>query len=113
MSGFVSAHNAWTAVSKLELQRSYKALHDDLVLLSTTTLCNICCREYALTLDAIEKQLQSQNKVSLALDEWTSTKKLAITSVIAYYMGQNCALREVQLAFDEVDCLVFPISKAN
>jgi len=31
---------------------------------------------------------------------------LAITSVIAYYMDRNWALREVQLAFDEVDRLL-------
>jgi len=55
--------------------------------------------------DAIQKQLPIRNKVSLALDGRTSTTKLAITSVIAYYMDQNWALREVQLAFDEVDRL--------
>jgi len=105
--GFVSAYIPWNAISHLELPRSYKALRDDLVLPSATTLTNICGREYALTVDAIEKQLLVRNKVSLALDRWTSTNKLAITSVIAYYMDQNWALREVQLAFDEVDRLFY------
>jgi len=77
------------------------------VLPSATTLSNICRRECALTVDAIKKQLPVQNKVSLALDGWTSTNKLAITSVIAYYMDRNWALREVQLAFDEVDRLFY------
>jgi hypothetical protein len=58
-----------------------------------------------MTVDAIKKQLPLRNKVSLALDGWTSTNKLAITSVIAYYMDRNWALREVQLAFDEVNRL--------
>jgi len=75
------------------------------VLPSATTLSNISRREYALTVDAIKKQLPLRNKVSLALDGWTSTNKLAMTSVIAYYMDRNWALREVQLAFDEVDRL--------
>jgi len=105
MLGFVSAHIAWNAISNLELQRSYKALRDDLVLPSATTLSNICLREYALTVDAIKKQLPLQNKVSLALDGWTSTNKLFIMSVIAYYMDRKWALREFQLAFDEVDRL--------
>jgi len=61
-------------------------------------LSNICRREYAPTANAIKKQLPSQHEVSLALDEWISMNKLAITSVIAYYMDQNWALREVQLA---------------
>jgi len=74
-----------------------------------TTLSNICRREYAPTVDAIKKQLLSQNILSSALDGWTSTNKLAITSVNACYMDRNWALREVQLAFDEVDCLFFPI----
>jgi hypothetical protein len=39
------------------------------------------------------------------LDGWTSMNKLAITSVIAYYMDQNWALHDVQLAFDVVDRL--------
>jgi hypothetical protein len=55
--------------------------------------------------DAMKKQLPLRNKVSLALDRWTSTNKLAITSGIAYYMDRNWALREVQLAFDEVNRL--------
>jgi len=81
------------------------ALHNDLVLPSATTLSNIWRREYPLTVDAIKRQLRLRNKVSLALDGWTSTNKLAITSVIAYYMDRNWALREVQLDFDEVDCM--------
>jgi len=100
--GFVSARTPWNAISNLELQRSCKALRDDLVIPSATTLSNICRREYALTVDTIERQLPWRNKVSLALDGWTSTNELAITSVIAYYMDRNWALRGVQLAFDEV-----------
>jgi len=57
--------------------------------------------------DAIEKQLPVRNKVGLALDGWTSTNKLAITSVIAYYLDRNWALGEVQLAFDEIDRLFY------
>jgi len=85
------------------------ALCDDLVRQSATTLINICPRESALTLDAIKKQLPVLNKVSLALDRWTSTNKFAITSVIAYHMDQNWALRDVQLAFDEVDRLFYSL----
>jgi hypothetical protein len=107
MLRFVSAHIRWNAISNLELQRSYKALRDILVLPSATTLSNICRMEYALTVDAIKKQLPSRNKVSLALDGWTSTNIFAITSVIADYMDRNWALREVQLAFNEVNLLFF------
>jgi len=108
MLGFVLAHIPWNAMSNLELRRWYKVLCDDLVLRSTTTLSNICCREYALRVDAIKKQLPSQNKVSLALDRLTLTTKLGILSVIAYYMYRNWAVREVQLPFNEVDRLFFP-----
>jgi len=107
MLGFVSAHIPWNAISHLELRWSYNALRSELVLLSASTLSNICQREYSLTVDAIEKQLPTRNKVSLALDGWTSTNRLAITSVIAYYMDRNWAMREVQLAFDEVNSLFF------
>jgi len=105
MLGCVSAHIPWNAISNLELQRSYKSLRDDVVLPSATTLRNICRREYALNVYAIKKQLPIRNKVSLALDGWTSTHKPAITSVFAYYMDRNWALLEVQLAFDDVDYL--------
>jgi hypothetical protein len=105
MLGFVSAHIPWNAISNLQLRRSYKALRDDLDLPSATTLSYICRMEYALTVDAIKKQLPQRNKVSLALNGWTSTNKLAITSVIAYYMDRNWALRKVQLSFDEVNRL--------
>jgi len=86
MLGFVLPQCPWNAISNLELRRSYKALRDNLDLLSATTLSNICRREYILTMDAIKKQVPLRNKVSLTLDGWTSTNKLAITSVIAYYM---------------------------
>jgi len=105
MLGFVSAYIPLNAISNLQLRWSYKALRDDLVLPSATTLSNICWREYALTVDAIKNQLPIRNKVSLALDGWTSTNKLAITSVIAYYMDRSWALCEVHLSFDEVDRL--------
>jgi hypothetical protein len=77
------------------------------VLSSASTLSNICQREYTLTLDAIKKQLPSRNKVSFALDGWTSMNNLARTSVIAYYMDRNWALLEIQLASDEVDSQFF------
>jgi hypothetical protein len=105
MLRFVSANIPSNAISNLELRRLFKALRDDQVLPLATTLTNICRREYALTVDAIKKQLPVRNKVSLALDIWTSTNKFAITSVIASYMDRNWALREVQLTFDEVDRL--------
>jgi hypothetical protein len=105
MLGFVWAHIPWKAISNLEVRRSYKALRDDLVLPSATTLSNICRREYALTVDAIKKQLPLRNKVSLALDGWTSTNKLAIMSIIVYYIDRNWALREVELTFNEVNRL--------
>jgi hypothetical protein len=105
MLGFVSAHIPWNMISNLELQRSYMALRNDLVLASATTHSKICRREYALTVDAIKKQLPIRNEVSLALDSWTSTNKQAIMSVIACYMDRNWGMREVQLAFDEFDCL--------
>jgi hypothetical protein len=95
MLGFVSAHIPWNAISNLDLRRSDQALREDLVLPSATTLSNFCRRDYALTVDAIKKQLPWWNKVSLALHWWTSTNKLAITSVIAYYMDRNWELREV------------------
>jgi len=80
------AQITWNAISNLELRRSYNTLPSDLVLRSTTTLSNICRREYALTVDAINKQLPSRNTVSSALDVLTSTITVAITLGIAYYM---------------------------
>jgi hypothetical protein len=107
MLGFVSAHIPWNEITNLELRWSFDALRNDLVLPSASTRSNICRSEYTLPVAAIKKQLLSTNKVSLALDGWTSTIKLAIMSVIAYYMDRNWALRQVQLAFKEVDSPIF------
>jgi hypothetical protein len=82
-------------------------LHSELFLVLATTLGNICRREYALTVDAIKTQLPSRNKVSLNIDGCISTNTLSITSVVAYYMDQNWALDEEQLAFNKIDCLFF------
>jgi hypothetical protein len=69
------------------------------------TLTNLACWDFSPTMDAIKKQLPSRNKVSLALDGWTTTNTLAIPSVIAYNIGHNWALLEVQLTFYEVETL--------
>jgi len=105
MSGFVSADIPWNAISNLNLRGSYTALCSELLLLSASTLSDICRREYSLTVDAIKKQLPTRKKVSLAVDRRTSTNKLAITSVNAYYMDRHWVMREVQPAFDEVNSL--------
>jgi len=68
--------------------------------------------ERAVTVDAIKKQLPSWNDISLALDGWTSSNEGAIMLVIAYYMDRNWALREVQIAFDGVDCLFISVLKS-
>jgi len=107
MLQYVLAHIAWNAISNLELRRSYQALRDDQVLPCAPTLSNISKREYALTVDAIQKQLLPRNEVSLALDGWTSTNKLTIRSYIVSYMDRHPALREVHLACDKVDCLFY------
>ena len=64
MLGFVSAYIPWNVVSNLELRRSYKSLRDDLVLLSATTLSNMCGSEYTLTVDAIKRPFPVRNNVS-------------------------------------------------
>ena len=108
MLGFILADSPWNSISKRKLQRSYKALRNDLVLPSAATLSNSSQREYSLSMDAIKKQLPWQNNVSFTLDRWTSTNKLAIMSIIACFMDPNCAWPEVQLTFNEVDCQFFP-----
>jgi len=105
MLGFVLAHIPWNATSKLEFQWSYNALQSVLVLPSTRMLNNICQREHKVTVDGIMTQLPSRNDNSFALDGWTSTNILAIMSSIACYLDRNWAMRDVQLAFDEVHSL--------
>jgi len=55
MLGIVSADIPWNAISNYELQLSYKALRTELVLPLATTLRINCCRQDALTMDAIKK----------------------------------------------------------
>jgi len=66
MLRFDSFHIRWISISNLELLRFYEALRSDPVLLNALTVNNICLREYALTLDAIMKQLLPGNRVGLA-----------------------------------------------
>jgi len=57
--------------------------------------------------DAIKKHLPWRNKLSIALDCWTATDKLAIASVAGYYMDLSWVLQEVQLSFNKVDSHFF------
>jgi len=86
MLGFVSAHIPCNVISNLELGRSDNAIQRELLLSSGNTLSDFRRREYTPTVDVITMQMLSRNYVSLAVDGWTSTNKLAITSFIAYYM---------------------------
>jgi len=113
MLGYVLAVIPWNAISNLELRWSYRSLRNDLVLPSATTLSNNCRREYALTVDAFKKQLPLRNRVSIALDGWTSTNKLAMTSDVAYYIDRNWSLSDFNsLSMRFIPCSV-PISEAN
>jgi len=78
------AHIPWNVIPNLEVQQAYNALQRELLLPSSSTLSTICRRVYTLTVDAMKTQLPSTNKVSVALDGWTSTNKLAIMPVIGY-----------------------------
>src|SRR3977135_1901706 len=89
MLGFLSAHIPFHAISNLELRRAFLALRTDIKLPSASNMGNLCSREYGLTLAAIKRQLPDQNKVSLALDGWTSCNRLAIESVIGYYIDRD------------------------
>jgi hypothetical protein len=113
MVEFILAHLAWNTISNIELQCSFNALQIKLVLPSASTLSNICRREYTLALDAIKKQLYSRKKISLALDRWTSTNKLATRSVIANCLDCNWASREAQLPSDDVDSQCFSYFKIS
>jgi hypothetical protein len=59
-----------------------------------------------MTGDAIKEHFPSRQKVSFALDRWTSTKNISSMLVIAYDMDQNWALGEVRLTVDYVDPVI-------
>jgi len=105
MLGYVSTHIPWNAIPNLVVRQSYKAFRRELVPLWAMTLSNICRRDYAPTVDVLKKQLPSWNKVTLALDGWTSSKELSIKLVAAYDIDRNWAFSELQLAINDVDRL--------
>jgi len=107
MIGFVLVHIPWKELSNLQTLQSYVSLRSELVLPSASTVSNICRREYSVTVDTIEKQLLRRSNVSLDLDGWTSTNKLARMSGNANSLDWHWALRELQLAFNEVESLIF------
>lgn len=89
-------------LSNPEFRRTFLALRPGITIPSITKIRRLLAVEYENTLQAIKESIPKNQKVSLALDGWTSSNKLAISSVIMYYIGTNWQLKEVQLAFDEV-----------
>jgi hypothetical protein len=67
MLALILVHIPWNTISNLELQLSYKALRNDQLVPSVTTHSNMSQSEYALTMDAVKKQLPSPNAVILIL----------------------------------------------
>ena len=100
--GILSASIPLNAISNKELRRAFFILRPDVKIPSVRTLRNLLVKEYEMTLTAIKNQIPVGQKVSIALDGWTSQNRLAITSVILYYISRNWKLEEVQIAFEEV-----------
>jgi hypothetical protein len=113
--GLLSALVPFHVLRDRQFRRIFQILRHDIKLPSISSLTNLLHREYETTLLAIKSQIPKGQKVSLALDGWTSKNNLAITSVIAYYIGRNWSLEEVQLAFEEVRSLkrVLVVEMAN
>ena len=100
--GLLSASIPLNALSNREFRRVFKLLSNDLKLPSVSKLSCLLHEEYQKTLEEIKGQIPGGQRVSIALDGWTSKNRLAITSVIMYYISRNWTLEEVQLAFEEV-----------
>ena len=100
--GLLSALIPLNAISNTEFRRVFYTLRPDVQLPSVGTLTNLLAKEYDMTLVAIKDQIPVGQKISIALDGWTSQNRLAITSVIMYYISGNWKLEEAQLAFEEV-----------
>ena len=100
--GLLSALIPLNAISNQEFRRVFSILRSDVQIPCVSTLTNLLAREYQMTIVAIKNQIPRGQKVSIALDGWTSQNRLAITSVILYYISKNWTLEEVQIAFEEV-----------
>jgi len=100
--GLLSALIPLNVVSNREFRRVFKVLRNDIKIPSVSKLTSLLGKEYDKTLEAIKGQIPRGQRVSIALDGWTSKNRLAITSVIMYYISRNWTLEEVQLAFEEV-----------
>ena len=107
--GLLSALVPLNAMSNMEFRRVFFTLRPDVKIPSVGTLSNLLAREYNLTLVGIKNQIPVGQKVSIALDGWTSQNRLAITSIILYFISKNWKLEEVQIAFEEVwlDYLIY------
>ena len=100
--GFLSALIPFNTLTNPELRRILFSLKPDVNIPSVSTLRQLLATEYEKTTKAIQDNIPEGQKVGLALDGWTSGNKLAISSVIMYYISKNWELKEVQLAFEEV-----------
>ena len=100
--GLLSALIPLNAILNPEFRRVFSILRSDVQIPCVSTLINLLAREYQMTIVAIKNQIPRGQKVSIALDGWTSQNRLAITSAILYYISNNWTLEEVQIAFEEV-----------
>lgn len=107
--GFLSALIPFNSITNTEFRRVLISLKPGVSLPSVSTLRRLLATEYETTVKAIRDGIPEGQKVALALDGWTSGNKLAISSVIMYYISKNWELKEVQLAFEEVCGLVIRV----
>jgi hypothetical protein len=59
-------------------------------------------KEYNLAVTAIENLRPRTSKVSIAVDGWTSPNKMAILSIIGYFVTDDWHLAEIQLGFQQI-----------
>ena len=87
--GFLSALIPFNTITNLELRRILISLKPDVNLPSVSTLRRLLATEYEKTSKEIQDNIPEGKKVGLPLDGWTYGNKLAISSVIMYYISKS------------------------
>ena len=102
MHSFTISHIPLSVISDPYFRRLLLFTRNDLKLPSRSTVQRLLMREYQLAVKAIATLIPMDRKISIAIDAWTSPNKLAILSIIGYFVTSDWRLAEIQLGFEQI-----------
>lgn len=92
-------HLPFRLVERASFRNLLRLLHSSINIPGRTKMTSLCAQKIPFIVDHIERSFPRSQRISLALDVWTSVHQQAFLGVNAYYIDQNWEFQEILIGF--------------